>query len=207
MPVDGVKFTQTVTELQSINAAHNLAPVDLLKTLKDVDAAVAQGVLLKRAAMNTGANLALVAGGAAGQHAVAGILTSDRLGAVYQQDGTSGLLVDRTSEFSIAAGGTIRNTGGTDTTDDTLLVVYERPRGSGHYEPWIQGTDPAEDIAGVLSHYQSVDTDKDQLVLVRVFGPVQKDKITAWTAAGGATTAAPEAEALAQLEALQIFPL
>ena len=207
MAVQGVKFTQTVEELQSINAAHNLAPVDLLKPLKDVSAVVAQGVIMKRAAMQVGTNVKLIAGGAAGDHTVTGILASDRLAAVYEQDGTSGLLADLTSEFSLSSGDTISNTGGTDTTGDKLLVVYARAHGSGDYEPWIQGTDHPSLIAGVLSHYQSVDTDTDALGLVRLFGPVQTDKLTAWTAAGGVATAAPNAEALARLEALRIFPL
>ena len=209
MSVQGVKFTQTVTELQSINAAHNLAPVDLLKTLKDVNAVVAQGVLLKRAAMGVGMNSALIAGGAAGDHAVAGILTTDRLVKVYHLSTAAAIatMADLTSEFSVSAAGTINNGGGTDTTNDLLLVFYERYGGSGAFEPWIQGTDPVSDIAGVLSHYQSVDTDVDALALVRVFGPLQKDKLVAWTAVDGSTTASPNADALAQLEALQIYPL
>ena len=130
MAVDGVKFTQTVTELQSINAAHNLAPVDLLKPFTDLGAAaasVATGVLLKK--------------------------------------------------------------NGSD------------------FEPWIQGTDAANLIAGVFSGPSALVTDTDQLGLVRVFGPVQKDKLAAWTAADGSTTATPTTAALDQLETLFVFPL
>lgn len=66
----------------------------------------------------------LVPGGAAGDFNVPGIATADELVAVWEQDGTSGLLTDRTGEFTISAPDTINNGGGTDTTGDTLVVKY-----------------------------------------------------------------------------------
>ena len=84
--------------------------------------AVGRGV-----AVTASGNLhALISGGAAGDHTVTGILTTDELLAVFEQDGTSGLLTDLTSEFSISAADTINNTGGTATTSDFLLVLYRR---------------------------------------------------------------------------------
>lgn len=76
--------------------------------------------------------LALIAGGAAGDHTVTGIkfgdgkrsYLGDQLIGVLHQDGTSGILVDLTSEFSITADNTINNTGGTATTSDWLIVFY-----------------------------------------------------------------------------------
>lgn len=66
----------------------------------------------------------LIAGGAAGDHTVTGIASGDELVAVWEQDGTSGILTDLTSEFSIAGADTINNGGGTDTTGDQLVVEY-----------------------------------------------------------------------------------
>jgi len=70
---------------------------------------------------------ALIAGGAAGDHVVTGILTTDILVSVTEEDGTSGVMTDRTAEFEISAADTINNTGGTSTATDKLLVVYQRP--------------------------------------------------------------------------------
>ena len=67
---------------------------------------------------------ALIAGGAAGAHAVAGITDIDRIISVYEQDAASGILTDLTGEFTVTADDTIDNTGGTDTSGDTLLVTY-----------------------------------------------------------------------------------
>jgi hypothetical protein len=65
----------------------------------------------------------VVAGGAAGDITVTGITTSDRLVSVINlTDGA-----DLTSEFSITAADTINNAGGTATTGDDLLVVWELP--------------------------------------------------------------------------------
>lgn len=71
----------------------------------------------------------IVAGGAAGNHTVTGIKTTDKLLAVIHLDMTDASETgdDVTSEFSITAADTINNTGGTDTTDGFLLVTYRRP--------------------------------------------------------------------------------
>lgn len=66
----------------------------------------------------------IIAGGAAGAHTVTGIKAADTLISVFEQDGTSGLLTDLTSEFSVTADDTIDNTGGTATTSDFLVVTY-----------------------------------------------------------------------------------
>ena len=73
---------------------------------------------------------AIVAGAAAGDVAVAGILESDELVAVVQLDITNAKgLADAamlTSEFSISEDGKINNAGGTATANDKLLVTWAR---------------------------------------------------------------------------------
>ena len=68
--------------------------------------------------------IALIDGGAAGTHTVSGLKITDELIAVLEQNGTSGLLSDLTTEFSIKKADTIDNTGGTATSSDKLLVLY-----------------------------------------------------------------------------------
>tara|TARA_R110002051_G_scaffold313031_1_gene388686 strand:+ start:1540 stop:2091 length:552 start_codon:yes stop_codon:yes gene_type:complete len=67
---------------------------------------------------------AVISGGGAGDHTVTGISIGDELIYVYEQNGTSGLITDLTSEFSITKSDTINNTGGTSTSGDKLLVLY-----------------------------------------------------------------------------------
>lgn len=69
--------------------------------------------------------VALINGGSAGAHTVTGITTDDDLIAVFEQDGTSGLLTDLTSEFTVSDVDEIDNTSGTATTSDKLLVIYQ----------------------------------------------------------------------------------
>lgn len=70
---------------------------------------------------------AVVAGATAGDVTVTGVVTTDVLVLVLRIIG-AGVSVtdvaDITSEFSITAGGTINNAGGTDTSSDKLLVVW-----------------------------------------------------------------------------------
>lgn len=72
---------------------------------------------------------------------------------------------------------------------------------------WVQGADAAGAIAGVFAHHQDLDTAKQSVGLVRVFGPVAKAGLVAATAADGSATAAPNQEALDALEALSIYAL
>lgn len=68
---------------------------------------------------------AVIAGGAAGAHTVTGITTDDTLVAVHHYtDG--GAYADLTSEFTISDADEIDNAGETDTSSDTLVVMYER---------------------------------------------------------------------------------
>ena len=67
---------------------------------------------------------AVISGGGAGDHTVTGIALGDQLIYVYEQNGTSGIITDLTSEFSIIKSDTINNTGGTGTASDKLLVLY-----------------------------------------------------------------------------------
>ena len=123
---DFVKFSHTYGEAESINAAHNLAPMDLTKVYAD-DIKIDPGTLLKAA--------------------------------------------------------------------------------TGKMTPWIQGVDNANLIVGICSHHMTLDTGKQVTGLVRVFGPVRKARLRAWTAANGSTTAEPNAAALTQLEAMKIYAL
>jgi hypothetical protein len=96
---------------------------------------------------------ALIAGGSAGDHTVTGIALADTLVSVFEQDGTSGLLTDRTSEFTISAADTINNTGGTDTTGDKLLITYVDASSSAGAVRTIgiaEVSGVAGDIGGVL---------------------------------------------------------
>lgn len=90
-------------------------------------------------AQGTGLRTATIAGGAAGNHMVPGILSTDRLVAVLRldRDATAANidLKDITSEFVNGAwatpplfDGLIRNVGGTNTTGDSLLVIWESQR-------------------------------------------------------------------------------
>ncbi len=84
------------------------------------------------AATATGVKSAVIAGGAAGALTVTGIATSDRLVGVIRLDRDAAAaninLGSLTSEFSITAANTISNAGGTNTTGDALLVLYESVR-------------------------------------------------------------------------------
>ncbi len=66
-----------------------------------------------------------IAGGAAGDHTVSRIKLNDHLVSVIEVTVTTAALVDHTAEFSITADATINNTGGTDTSSDSLLVTWE----------------------------------------------------------------------------------
>jgi hypothetical protein len=67
----------------------------------------------------------LVAGGAAGNHTVAGIAVGDEIVFVghFTTAASIATLGDLTSEF-VAGAGVVTNTGGTDTTNDQLQVIW-----------------------------------------------------------------------------------
>lgn len=67
---------------------------------------------------------AAVAGAAAGDVTVTGILPTDHLVAVLHLDMGGNAESTLTSEFSITAADTINNAGGTSTANDTLLVLW-----------------------------------------------------------------------------------
>lgn len=70
---------------------------------------------------NRGTKSAVIAGGAAGAHTVTGIKVGDDIHSVINT--TDG--ADLTSEFAaVAAADTIDNTGGTDTSGDSLTILY-----------------------------------------------------------------------------------
>ncbi len=67
--------------------------------------------------------VAIIDGGAAGDHTVTGIKVRDDLVAVIRHV-DDGAISDLTSEFSISAADTLNNASGTATTDNQLLVLY-----------------------------------------------------------------------------------
>lgn len=72
----------------------------------------------------------VIAGGAAGNLTVTGILAGDVL--VLVQDLTTGLNLE--TEFTITADNTINNTGGTSTAGHATIVVWEKKYGGGRYK-------------------------------------------------------------------------
>lgn len=85
---------------------------------------------------------AVIAGGAAGDLTVTGILTTDTLVAVVRldRDATAANvnISDITAEFTISAANTINNAAGTNTTGDSLLVLYSREQ-KCHGRAWQSG--------------------------------------------------------------------
>jgi len=78
---------------------------------------------------DVGLEAKIIAGGAAGDHAVAGVRAEDDLVAVFYHAPAGPTLTDITSEFQgtgkgITADNTINNTGGTNTTGGTLVVLW-----------------------------------------------------------------------------------
>lgn len=69
----------------------------------------------------------LVAGGAAGNHTVAGIAVGDDIVWVghFTTAAAIATLADLTSEFSITAANTINNAAGTETANDQLMVIWQ----------------------------------------------------------------------------------
>jgi hypothetical protein len=65
-----------------------------------------------------------IAGGSAGAHTVTDIKVQDQLISVLEVATSTAAVTDLTSEFSISADATIDNTGGTDTSSDSLIVTW-----------------------------------------------------------------------------------
>jgi hypothetical protein len=70
-------------------------------------------------------------GGTAGAHAVTGILKGDELISVIESSQTNAIPTDRTAEFIactdngiVRLDGYVDNTGGTDTSNDLLIVTW-----------------------------------------------------------------------------------
>lgn len=77
----------------------------------------------------------------------------------------------------------------------------------GDRERWVQGTDAVGLITGIYVGPAPLDTARQAVGLVRLFGPVRKPALVAATAADGSTTADPTDAALDALEALNIWAL
>lgn len=82
---------------------------------------------LRKAVLNNGLKVTLVAGGSAGNHTVTGIATTDRIVSVLHASTAASIatLADISGEFSITGANTINNALGTDTTSDQLWVIWE----------------------------------------------------------------------------------
>ena len=89
-----------------------------------VDSSMIENGAITGAKITNPIKIALINGGAAGNHTVSGLTIQDELIGVFEQDGTSGILTDLSTEFSIKTSDTIDNTGGTATSGDKLLIFY-----------------------------------------------------------------------------------
>lgn len=93
-----------------------------------VDASAIGTAAVTKDKLGTGfLKVALIAGGAAGNHTVTGIATADALISVLHlpDAGAVDAIADLTAEFSITAADTINNAGGTASTNGKLLVIYQ----------------------------------------------------------------------------------
>jgi len=78
---------------------------------------------------DVGLQAKIISGGSAGDHTVSGVRENDDLMAVFYHAPAGPALTDITSEFEgtgkgIVADDTINNTGGTDTSGGTLVVLW-----------------------------------------------------------------------------------
>lgn len=105
---------------------------------------------LRKAVLNNGLKIALIAGGSAGDHTVTGIATTDRIVSVLHASTAAAIatLADLTSEFSISAANTINNALGTDTSSDQLWVIYEDASGGAEEGSIVGYADEAQAPSG-----------------------------------------------------------
>lgn len=207
--MDAKAFEQTYNE-QSLQVAHALPPVDLARSFTADKGEIAVGTLLKRTTPGGLIPFAfdgVDASGAAQTIAVAGILSTDRIVAVLRAVGGDSDVTDLviSDVFTVTDDDELTQASGDLSLDSLVALVSRNPAGT--FEPWIQGTDHPDLIAGIMAGSQTLDTDTNEVGLVRVFGPVRKDTLVAWTAADGSTTADPNAAALAELASTLIFAL
>ena len=124
-PFATVKRYQIVADQGTLT--HVIAAVDYNSPTEDTAAiAVAQAAAIAASLPRAALKRAVLTGGAAGDHTLAAIAVGDTLVAVIRHVG-AGVAVtdieDLTAEFTVAAG-KITNVGGTNTTGDKLLVLY-----------------------------------------------------------------------------------
>jgi len=98
-------------------------PVGVAQVITATDIRVIRDV---GGALQRNLKIGLVAGGAAGDHTLTGIALGDEIIFVghFTTAAAIATLADLTSEFSVTAADTISNAGGTDTTNDQLMVLY-----------------------------------------------------------------------------------
>jgi len=211
---DFVVASQSFEE-QAVNVASDLPEIDLSRSFKSgLSSTIAPGTLLKRTNAQPGLNVATVSGadasGSAQTITVTGIEADDHLRSVLRAVGGGTDVTDIedvTNEFSVTADEEITQ-GSTNYSSDTLIVLWSTAaHGVGQYEPWIQGTDPISEIAGVYVGVEDLDTSKRDAAIVRRFGPVRESALIAWTAANGSSTADPNDQAKAALSELLVMPM
>lgn len=113
------------TAMERIIAKGQLIPLTFVQDkVADSQAAVAMNLVETSDRL---LKVTLVDGGAAGAFTVTGIATADRLAFVglFETKASIATLSDLTAEFTITGANTIDNTGGTATTNDQLMVVWE----------------------------------------------------------------------------------
>lgn len=93
----------------------------------------------------------IVAGAVAGNVVVTGVQAEDELVRVLHET-IAGFLVDLTSEFTISADDQINNTGGTDTSSDSLIVEYRSKSAAfvGYITEFVSATEVFVFIPGRL---------------------------------------------------------
>jgi len=130
---ESVVFNKFSTGSFTASVIKKIVPAGVLSVASGLRALFAPGFVntnliedgaVTGAKMTNAIKVALIDGGAAGVHTVTGIRIGDELISVLEQNGTSGLLTDLTSEFSIIKADTITNAGGTATSSDKLVVLY-----------------------------------------------------------------------------------
>lgn len=214
MADNAVIDTQSFSD-QAVNVASPLDDVDIVRTFATgLSTNVAPGTLLKRTGLQEGINQAVVAGVDASGGAVAitvnGIDAQDQLRSVIRAVGAGTDvtdIADVTGDFSITADDEITQASGNYSADKLIVTWLTPAHGLGEYQPWIQGTDPVAEIAGVYVGPDDLDTAETTNGLVRRFGAVNQKELTAWTAADGSTTASPTEAALMALSDQLVIPM
>lgn len=122
--IDGLRGKNAVVGSVSSKTA---TVTNLVADSADIGSLRVDGTSIDLTGILKSVQVKLISGGAAGDHTVQGITTSDTLVSVIYVVYDSGTVVDvsdLTSEFTISAADTINNAEGTNTTGGKLLVIF-----------------------------------------------------------------------------------